>query len=70
VDISEADKHPELAQYYFGALTEDRVSFTVGRDLTLDPAPASGTQNFFIYPLAEADGKTVKAEKTFKYRDL
>lgn len=70
VDISEADKFPDLAQYYFGALTEDRVSFTMGRDLVLNPAPVSGTQNFFIYPIAEADGKAVKADKTFKYRDL
>ena len=70
VDISEADKFPELAQYYFGSLTEDRVSFTTGRDLKLDPSPASGVQNFFIYPIAEADGKSVKADKAFKYRDL
>jgi transglutaminase-like putative cysteine protease len=70
VDISEADKYPELVQYYFGNLTEDRVSFTMGRDLQLNPSPASGVQNFFIYPIAEADGKTVKADKAFKYRDL
>jgi transglutaminase-like putative cysteine protease len=70
VDISEADKHPELAQYYFGSLTEDRVSFTTGRDLVLNPAPASGVQNFFIYPIVEADGKPVKADKVFKYLDL
>jgi hypothetical protein len=70
VDISEADKYPELVQYYFGALTEDRVSFTMGRDLQLNPSPASGRQNFFIYPVAEADGKSVKADKAFKYRDL
>jgi transglutaminase-like putative cysteine protease len=69
VDISEADKHPELAQYYFGSLTEDRVSFTLGRDLRLNPAPASGVQNFFIYPIAEADGKTVKVERTVTYED-
>ncbi len=70
VDISEADKHPELAQYYFGALTEDRVAFTKGRDLDLVPAPASGRQNFFIYPLVEADGKPLAEKHDFKYRDL
>lgn len=69
VDISEADKHPELAQYYFGALTEDRISFTTGRDLSLTPAPAGGRRNFFIYPLAEVDGKEVKADKAFAYKD-
>ena len=33
VDISEADKHPEMKEYYFGNLTEDRVTFTIGRDI-------------------------------------
>lgn len=70
VDISEADKHPELAQYYFGSLTEDRVSFTLGRDLVLTPSPASGVQNFFIYPIAEADGSAVKVDKAFRFQDL
>ncbi len=70
VDISEADKHPELAQYYFGALTEDRAAFTIGRDLDLTPAPASGRQNFFIYPIVEADGKPIPEKHAFRYRDL
>ncbi len=35
VDISEADKHPDLKDYYFGSLTENRVTFSVGRDLIL-----------------------------------
>jgi len=60
VDISEADKHPEKAEYFFGTLDADRVTMTGGRDLTLEPAPAEGTLNFFIYPYGEVDGK--KAE--------
>jgi transglutaminase-like putative cysteine protease len=70
VDISEADKHPKMAEYYFGALTEDRVGFTRGRDLELDPAPASGVQNFFIYPIVEVDGKAHPEKHAFKYKDL
>jgi transglutaminase-like putative cysteine protease len=70
VDISEADKHPELAEYYFGSLTADRVGFTRGRDLELDPAPASGKQNFFIYPIVEVDGKAHPEKHTFKYKDV
>jgi hypothetical protein len=27
VDVSEPDKHPEMKDYYFGSLTEDRVTF-------------------------------------------
>jgi transglutaminase-like putative cysteine protease len=69
VDISEADKDPSMAQYYFGNLTEDRVSFTMGRDLKFDPMPAKGVIPFFIYPLAEADGKETEAKRSFKYRD-
>lgn len=57
VDISEADKHPELREYYFGALTSNRVAFSVGRDLTLSPPQQSGPVNFLVYPYAEVDGE-------------
>jgi transglutaminase-like putative cysteine protease len=70
VDISEADKNPKMAEYYFGALTEDRVAFTRGRDLDLVPAPASGRQNFFIYPIVEVDGKAHPEKHAFRYKDL
>lgn len=70
VDISEADKHPELADYYFGNLTEDRIAFVLGRDLVLQPAPSSGPQNIFIYALAEADGAPLKTERRMSYTDL
>ncbi|MCH7989379.1 MAG: transglutaminase domain-containing protein, partial [Planctomycetes bacterium] len=56
VDISEADKHPELKDYYFGHLSADRVLFTTGRDLQLEPAPQTGPVNFLIYPHIEVDG--------------
>jgi hypothetical protein len=41
IDISEAEKHPELRDYYFGNLTADRVGFSVGRDLNLVPQQES-----------------------------
>ena len=71
VDISEADKHPELADYYFGCNSEDRVEFTQGRDLKLAPPQAGEPLNYFIYPYVEVDGvphRDVKRE--FTYRDL
>jgi Transglutaminase-like superfamily len=37
VDISEANKNPKLKDYYFGNLTEDRVTFSTGRGVTLSP---------------------------------
>jgi transglutaminase-like putative cysteine protease len=71
VDISEADKHPELAEYYFGAHTEDRIEFTTGRDLTLVPPQKGEALNFFVYPYAEADGKKWDGVKRkFAYKDI
>ncbi len=71
VDISEADKNPLLKDYYFGNLTENRVTFSEGRDLTLVPPQAGPPLNFFIYPYVEVDGKPwprekVKLEMTYK----
>ena len=63
VDISEADKNPAMKEYYFGNLTENRVTFTQGRDLTLVPKQAGEPLNFFIYPYVEVDGKAWPAEK-------
>ena len=70
VDISEADKHPEMNEYYFGNLTPDRVTLTIGRDLVLEPAPAAGPVNYLVYPYVEVDGKSHKGiEKNFRFED-
>ncbi len=71
-DISEADKHPEMKDYYFGNLTENRVAFSSGRDLNLVPRQAGEPLNFFVYPYIEVDGQplsTDNMEKAFKYSD-
>ncbi|MDQ3622613.1 MAG: transglutaminase domain-containing protein [Verrucomicrobiota bacterium] len=68
VDISEAAKNPALAQYYFGHHPANRFELSVGRDLVVEPAPASGPINFLIYPLFEAGGKVVKTETEFAFR--
>jgi uncharacterized protein (TIGR03000 family) len=73
VDISEANKDPKMTDYYFGNLTEDRVTFTTGRDYDLAPKQDGETRNFFIYPYAEVDGKEYPADKVkrkFAYKDL
>src|SRR5215470_4512723 len=57
IDISEAWKHQELHNYYFGAHDVNRVQFTVGRDLTLSPTQAGPPLNYFVYPYVEIDGK-------------
>jgi len=55
LDSSEASKHPEKRDLFFGGLDANRVEFTRGRDLELEP-PASGQLNFFVYPRVEVDG--------------
>lgn len=69
VDISEADKNPKRKDDYFGHLPPDRVAFTTGRDIILEPKQQSGPLNFFIYPHVEVNGKThTKMEKRFSYQ--
>ena len=73
VDISEADKQPELREYYFGNLSENRVALSIGRDLRLEPPQQGGPINFFVYPYAEVDGKPWPNENIqldFSFRDL
>jgi transglutaminase-like putative cysteine protease len=72
VDISEADKQPELKDYYFGHLSTDRIAFTTGRDIKLVPESKSEPLNFFIYPHVEVDGKVWPLEKiklAFSYQN-
>jgi transglutaminase-like putative cysteine protease len=57
VDISEAWKHPEKHDYFFGAHDVNRMQFTEGRDLRLAPAQEGAPLNYFVYPYVEIDGK-------------
>jgi transglutaminase-like putative cysteine protease len=57
VDISEAWKHPEKKDYYFGAYDENRVQFTTGRDLELNPKQQGEPLNYFVNPYVEVDGR-------------
>lgn len=57
IDASEAWQNPPKHDYYFGALDENRVRFTRGRDLTLNPKQTEGPVNYAVYPYAELDGK-------------
>ena len=60
VDISEADKHPEKVDYFFGNIDENRVEMIGGRDVLLKPAPTVGALNLFIYPYAQTNGKETR----------
>jgi len=68
VDISEANKNSSLADYYFGHHPANRFELSKGRDLVVEPGPASGPINFLAYPVMEVDGKPVKVQTQFLFR--
>lgn len=72
VDISEADKAPEKKEYFFGRLNENRIQFTIGRDIDLVPKQESDSLNYFVYPHVEVDGKELdkkQIQTVFRYAD-
>jgi len=71
VDASEAWKDPSRRDYFFGAHDANRVLFTRGRDIRLEPPQQGDPLNYFVYPYAELDGKPwAGAQTTFSFRDL
>ncbi len=71
VDVSEADKRPALKDYFFGAHDPNRIKFTTGRDIVLEPRQKGEPLNYFIYPYVEVDG-VPHEDRTlrFGFRDL
>ena len=70
VDISEAWKNPVKKNYFFGAHDDNRVQFTLGRDLVLSPRQEGEPLNYFIYPYVEVGGKQYSnVEFSFSYAD-
>jgi transglutaminase-like putative cysteine protease len=71
VDISEAWKHPEKKDYFFGAHDANRVEFTMGRDLELSPKQDGKPLNYFVYPYVEVAGKEYPNVSTaFSFADV
>ena len=68
VDVSEARKHPELKDYFFGHLSGNRVLMSRARDFTL---PGDATpRNYLVYPVGRVDGRdAASVEWTFRYTD-
>ena len=66
-DISEGDKYPKMAGYYFTHHPANRIEFSKGRDIVLTPGPSSGPINFLAYPILEIDGKQVKVPISFSF---
>jgi transglutaminase-like putative cysteine protease len=71
VDISEAWKHPEKRDYFFGAHDVNRMQFSMGRDLRLNPAQEGKPLNYFVYPYVEVDGKEyANVSLAFSFADV
>ena len=68
VDISEANKYTALSTYYFGRHPANRIEFSRGRDLNIDPGPQSGTINFLAYPVMEIGGSPAIADTFFSFK--
>ena len=72
MDASEAFKHPDRREEFYGGQGADRIRFTTGRDIELGPAQTGGPLNYFVYPHVELAGKVWKGpmEKTFTFEDV
>ena len=71
VDTSEANKHPDQREYFFGAHDANRVLFSRGRDVTLAPPQQGPPLNYFIYPYVEVDGQPFdQVAHEFRFEDV
>lgn len=75
VDASDARRwldagKSDIKDYLFGNLVLERsaVAFSRGRDIVLNPPQKGAPLNYFIYPYAEADGKSVKVNWELTYQ--
>lgn len=69
VDISEAWKHPEKADYFFGNLNVNRILLSTGREILLSPQQKGRPLNYLSKPYIEIEGRPVndfKLERRFK----
>ncbi len=68
LDATEAKK-TGLVNDYFGVLPTDRIHFSEGRDIILNPPQKGEPLNYFIYPYVELDGKTLSSgiKKRFSF---
>ncbi len=71
VDISEAWKHPVKRDYFFGSHDMNRMQFSMGRDLRLNPAQEDKPLNYFVYPYVEVDGQEyANVSLAFSFADV
>jgi hypothetical protein len=59
VDASEVAKDPDKREYFFGAHDENRVEFTSGRDLILQPQQRGELLKWMVKLLAPLRGASL-----------
>jgi transglutaminase-like putative cysteine protease len=70
-DVSEAAQKAGLRDYFFGAVDENRVLLSRGRDIDLVPRQRGEPENFFTEPRIEtATGKALMYEKKLEFASL
>jgi transglutaminase-like putative cysteine protease len=70
LDISEAWKAKEKADYFFGTVDANRVQLSSGRDIMLSPPQDGAPLNYFVYPYVEVDSKAHDAmTRQFSFSD-
>ncbi|MEN9867258.1 MAG: hypothetical protein RL748_2848 [Pseudomonadota bacterium] len=71
VDVSEASRHPEKRDYFFGTIDQDRVLLSRGRDILMVPHSQGGLENFFTEPrLERVSGSSVMYDKKLEFSSL
>jgi transglutaminase-like putative cysteine protease len=71
IDASEAWKHRERRDLYFGTQPADRIQFSIGRDLELGDGHTTGSLNYFIYPHVEVAGKRLdNVKRQFRFSEI
>jgi transglutaminase-like putative cysteine protease len=68
IDASEARRHPDRRDRFFGGHDENRVQLSVGRGVRF-PGMA-GDLNYFVHPYGEAGGQPVALTYRYAYKDL
>ncbi|MBI2118486.1 MAG: transglutaminase domain-containing protein [Elusimicrobia bacterium] len=69
VDISEAWKNSQKADYFFGNLDVNRILLSTGREILLSPQQKANPLNYLARPYVEVDGKPLtdfKVERNYK----
>lgn len=62
---------PELVEYYYNSLDPRRVTWTLGRDLLLDPKQSAGPVNMNAKGYVEVDGaELAKFDRKMTYREV